>query len=132
TSYATIREMEIHKDKAYAELEKKIVILDAAMKLIHCNEMGVLIARLVKVSIMHGWCVAFEEVAELKKPFVLEEMPGYPPYLKEEYDRAGNDLPNASYPFLAELTANPHASVEQLMLKKSQSLQSKRLFLKAS
>nr|GEV21965.1 hypothetical protein [Tanacetum cinerariifolium] len=33
-------------------------------------------------------CTTFEEVAELKKPFVLEEMPGYRLFSKEEYDRA--------------------------------------------
>ncbi|GJS91673.1 hypothetical protein Tco_0774309 [Tanacetum coccineum] len=58
-------------------------------------------------------------VAELKKPFVLEEMPGYRPSLNEEYDQSGNDLADASYPFLAELTVDPHASVEQLLSKKS-------------
>nr|GEW11867.1 hypothetical protein [Tanacetum cinerariifolium] len=187
----TMREKEIKKDKAYAELEKKCnesiqdldknplvfdmraeietleiegleskrnrlkaykiqllhkvdslrqyraavvsrVISDATMKLIHSDEMGVLIARLVKESIIYGRCTAFEEVAELKKPFVLEEMPGYHPSSKEDYDRAGNDLADASYPFLAELTANPHASVEQLLSKKPQSLQSKCLSLRAS
>ncbi|GKA75860.1 hypothetical protein Tco_0782238 [Tanacetum coccineum] len=84
--------------------------------------MGVLIARLVKASIIYGRCSAFEEVAELKKPFVLEEMPVYRPSLKEEYNRAGNDLADISYPFLAELIADPHASVEQLLSKKPQSL----------
>ncbi|GJZ01602.1 hypothetical protein Tco_0519563 [Tanacetum coccineum] len=139
----TMREREIKKDKAYAELEKKCnealqdldknplvsdmraeietlksqevdslrqdraavvsrVIPDTTMKLINSDEMGVLIARLVKASIIYGRCTTFEEVAELKKPFVLEEMPGYRPSLKEEYDRAGNDLADASYPFLAE------------------------------
>nr|GEX65969.1 hypothetical protein [Tanacetum cinerariifolium] len=42
--------------------------------------------RLVKASIIYGRCIAFEEVAELKKPFVLEEMPGYHPSSKKEYD----------------------------------------------
>ncbi|GJX03587.1 hypothetical protein Tco_0189503 [Tanacetum coccineum] len=108
------------------------VIPDATMKLIHSDEMGVLIARLVKASIIHGRCASFEEVAKLKNPSILEEMPGHRPSSKEEYDQAGNDLPDASYPLLAELTADPHASVEQLLSKKPQSLQSKHLFLKAS
>nr|GEV32234.1 hypothetical protein [Tanacetum cinerariifolium] len=93
------------------------VILDAAMKLIRSDEMIVLIARFVNAYIIHGRCAAFEGVAKLKKPFVLEEMPDYRPSSKEEYDRAGNDLADASYPFLAELTADPHASVEQLLSK---------------
>ncbi|GJS13444.1 hypothetical protein Tco_0407916 [Tanacetum coccineum] len=58
----------------------------------------------------------------------MEEMSGYRPSSKEEYDRAGNDLADAPYPFLVELTADPHASVEQLLSKKPQSLQSKHLF----
>ncbi|GJS94025.1 hypothetical protein Tco_0800993 [Tanacetum coccineum] len=94
------------------------VIPDAAIKLIHSDEIGVLIARLVKSSIIYGRCTTFEEVAELKKPLVLEETPGYRPSSKEEYDRAGNDLADASYPFLAELTADPHAFMEQLLSKK--------------
>nr|GEW32216.1 ribonuclease H-like domain-containing protein [Tanacetum cinerariifolium] len=127
----TIREREIKKDKAYAELEKKCneplqdlyknplvydmrseidtlqsqdranvvsrVILDATMKLIHSDERDVLIAKLIKASIIYGRCTAFEE---------------------EEYDRAGNDLADASYPFLAELAADPHAFVDLLLLNK--------------
>ncbi|GJX80158.1 hypothetical protein Tco_0328307 [Tanacetum coccineum] len=88
--------------------------------------------RAAVASIIHGRCATFEEVAKLKKPFVLEEMPGHRLSSKEEYDRAGNDLADASYPFLAELTADPHASMEHLLSKKPQSLQSKCLFLKAS
>nr|GEV83579.1 zinc finger, CCHC-type [Tanacetum cinerariifolium] len=72
----TIREREIKKDKAYAELEKNYneALQDLAIKLIRSDKMGVLIARLVKASIIHGRCAAFEEVAELKKPFVLEKI----------------------------------------------------------
>ncbi|GJT87704.1 hypothetical protein Tco_1069421 [Tanacetum coccineum] len=87
------------------------VVPDATMKLVHSDEMGVLVTRLVKASIIHGRCVAFKEVAELKEPFVLEKMLGYRPSSKEEYDRAGDDMTNASYPFLSELTADPHASM---------------------
>ncbi|GJR37302.1 hypothetical protein Tco_1212986 [Tanacetum coccineum] len=135
----TMQEREIKKDKAYAKLEKKCneaiqdldknplevdslrhdraavvsrVIPNAAMKLIRSDKMGVLIARLDKASIIYGRCTVFEEVAELNKPFVLEEMLGFRPSSNEEYDRAGNDLVDASYPFLAELTADPHACME--------------------
>nr|GEW20892.1 reverse transcriptase domain-containing protein [Tanacetum cinerariifolium] len=88
------------------------VIPDAAMKLVHSDEMGVLVTRLVNASIIHGRYVAFKEVAELKEPFVLEKMPGYCPFLKEEYDRASDDMANASYPFFTELTADTYASME--------------------
>nr|GEU46739.1 reverse transcriptase domain-containing protein [Tanacetum cinerariifolium] len=134
----------IKKDKTYAKLEKKCnealydldknplvsnmhskiktlqgvvtkVVPGTAMKLVHSDEMGVLVVRLVKASIIHGRCVAFEEVAELKEPFVLEKMLGYRPSSKEEYDRAGDDMANASYPFLIELTADLYAFMEQLL-----------------
>ncbi|GKD36431.1 hypothetical protein Tco_1251940 [Tanacetum coccineum] len=67
------------------------VIPDGIMNLICSDEIGVLIARLVKASIIHGGCATFKE-----------------------------------------LTTDPHASVEQLLSKKPQSLQSKRLSSKAS
>ncbi|GJR32666.1 hypothetical protein Tco_1108898 [Tanacetum coccineum] len=102
------------------------IVPGAARKLVLSDEMGVLVTRLVKASIIHGRCMAFEEVAELKEPFVLEKMPCYRPFLKEEYDRSGDDMANASYPFLTELTADPYASVEQLLLKKPRSLRSSK------
>ncbi|GKE72443.1 hypothetical protein Tco_1534484 [Tanacetum coccineum] len=85
------------------------VVPDAAMKLVHSDEIGILVAILVKASIIHSRCVAFEEVAELKGPFVLEKILGYRLFSKEEYDRAGDDMANASYPFLTELTVDPYA-----------------------
>ncbi|GJZ62209.1 hypothetical protein Tco_0618346 [Tanacetum coccineum] len=157
-----IREREIKRDKAYAELEKKCnealqdldknplvsdirveidalqgqvnglhneyeeidglrhdrvaiatkVVPDAAMKLVYSDEMGVLVAKLVRAAIIHDRCMAFKEVAKLKEPFILEKMPGYRTSSKEEYDRAGDDMANASYPFLFEFTSNPYAFVE--------------------
>ncbi|GJY74063.1 hypothetical protein Tco_0478494 [Tanacetum coccineum] len=98
------------------------VVPDAAMKLIQSNEMGILIAKLAKASMFCGRCATLEEVANFKEPFVLEKMPGYRPSSKDEFDQAGDDLANASYPFLVELTVDPYASVEQLLSKKPQSL----------
>ncbi|GKF17556.1 hypothetical protein Tco_0062474 [Tanacetum coccineum] len=88
--------------------------------------MGVLVTRLVKASIIHGRCVAFKEVVELKEPLVLKKMLGYRPSSKEEYDRAGDDMANASYPFLTELIVDPYASIKKLLLKKPQSLRSSK------
>ncbi|GJR70127.1 hypothetical protein Tco_0016192 [Tanacetum coccineum] len=99
----------LRRDKA-AIVSK--VVPNAAMKLVHSDEMGVLVARLVRVAIIHGRCTAFEEVAKLKEPFILEKMPGYRTSLKDEYDRAREDMANASYPFFSEFTLNPNASVE--------------------
>ncbi|GKB55096.1 hypothetical protein Tco_0905849 [Tanacetum coccineum] len=102
------------------------VVPDASMKFVHSDEMGVLIARLVRAAIIHGRCTAFEEVAKLKEPFILEKMPDYRTSSKDEYDRAREDMANASYPFLSEFTLNPYASVEHLLSMKPQSLRSSK------
>ncbi|GJZ25710.1 hypothetical protein Tco_0569963 [Tanacetum coccineum] len=99
------------------------VIPDAAMKLIRSDDIGVLIAKLVRSSIIYGRCQAFKEVAAMEEPFVLEKMLGYQPSSKEEYDQVGDALANASYPFLAEYVANLYASLEQLLSKKPSLLQ---------
>nr|GEW22613.1 hypothetical protein [Tanacetum cinerariifolium] len=90
------------------------VISDATMKLICSDDLGFLIAKLVRSSIIYGRCQAFEEVATIEEPFVLEKMSVYRPSSKEDYDQAGDALANASYHFLAEYVANPYASLEQL------------------
>ncbi|GJY85547.1 hypothetical protein Tco_0499573 [Tanacetum coccineum] len=59
------------------------VVPDAAMKLIQIDEMGIHVVKLVKASMFNGRRATFEEVANLKEPFILEKMPGYRPYLKE-------------------------------------------------
>ncbi|GKB21880.1 hypothetical protein Tco_0855803 [Tanacetum coccineum] len=92
------------------------------MKLVRNDDLGVLIAKLVRSSITYGRCQAFEKAAVMKEPFVLEKMSGYRPSSKEEYDQAGDALANASYPFLAEYVINPYASLEQLLSKKPPSL----------
>ncbi|GKE27918.1 hypothetical protein Tco_1443302, partial [Tanacetum coccineum] len=98
------------------------VIPDAAMKLVRSNDLGVLIAKLVRSSIIYGLCQAFKEVAAMKEPFILEKMSGYRPSSKEEYDQAGDALANASYPFLAKYVVNLYASLDQLLSKKPPSL----------
>ncbi|GJW66713.1 hypothetical protein Tco_0121137 [Tanacetum coccineum] len=107
------------------------VVPDAATKLIRSDEMGMLVAKLVKASIMHGRCAAFEEVAKLKEPFVIEKKVGYHPSSKQEYDQARDDLANTSYPFLSKFVNDPYASLEQLLSKKPESLHSKPLYVKA-
>ncbi|GKB60219.1 hypothetical protein Tco_0916405 [Tanacetum coccineum] len=112
-SYDAIRARELEKDRAYlswrgsemdalkqdrASVVAKVVS-DAATKLIRSDEMVMLVAKLVKASIKYGRCAAFEEVAKLKEPFVMEKMACYRPSLKQEYNQAGDDLANASYPF---------------------------------
>ncbi|GJW47366.1 hypothetical protein Tco_0079012 [Tanacetum coccineum] len=88
------------------------VIPDASMNLVRSDDLGMLITKLVRSSIIYGRCQSFEEVATMKEPFVLEKMSGNLPSSKEEYDQAGDALADASYPFLAEYVVNPYASLE--------------------
>ncbi|GJT75268.1 hypothetical protein Tco_1325555 [Tanacetum coccineum] len=104
----------LHSEYSRLILEEKKI----AIKLIRSDDLGVLVAKLVRSSIIYGRCQAFEEVAAMEEPIVLEKMSGYRTSSKEEYDQAGNALANASYPFLAEYVANPYASLEQLLSKK--------------
>ncbi|GJZ97108.1 hypothetical protein Tco_0669442, partial [Tanacetum coccineum] len=117
------REMDALKQDRASVVAK--VVPDAAIKLIRSDEMGMLVVKLVKASIIYGRCVSFEEVAKLKEPFSMEKMVGYRPTSKQEYDQAGDDLANASYPFLSKYVNDPYASLEQLLSKKPESLPSR-------
>ncbi|GJV13640.1 hypothetical protein Tco_1355181 [Tanacetum coccineum] len=117
-----IREREVAKDKAYAKMERKYravvvsnVVPHIATKLVLSDEMGLLVTRLFKAAMFYGRCIAFEEVTNLKEPFILEKMPCYHPSFGKEFDQASDDLATASYPFIAEATADPHATMEQLL-----------------
>ncbi|GKD91880.1 hypothetical protein Tco_1371717, partial [Tanacetum coccineum] len=124
-----LQEMDALKQDRASVVAK--VVPDAATKLIRSDEMGMLVAKLVKASIIYGRCAAFEEVAKLKEPFVMEKMAGYHPSSKQEYDQAGDDLANASYPLLSKYVNDPYASLEQLLSKKPESLRSKPSHVKA-
>nr|GEW28575.1 hypothetical protein [Tanacetum cinerariifolium] len=117
---AEIKEIDsLNQDRAVVVSK---VVPDAAMKLVRNDDLGVLITKLIRSSIIYGCCQAFEEVTAMKEPFVLEKMSGYRPSSEDEYDQAGDALVNALYPFLAEYVVNSYASLEQLLLKKPPSL----------
>nr|GEZ42153.1 hypothetical protein [Tanacetum cinerariifolium] len=47
------------------------VVSYATMELVHSDEMVMLVGKLVSFAIFYGRCTAFEEVADMKKPFDL-------------------------------------------------------------
>nr|GEU37339.1 hypothetical protein [Tanacetum cinerariifolium] len=118
-----LQEMDALKQDRASVVAK--VVPDAAIKLIRSDEIGILVMKLVTASIIYGRCAAFKEVAKLKDPFVMDKMAGYRPSSKQKYDQAGDDLANASYPFLSKYVNDPYASLEQLLSKKPKSLHSK-------
>ncbi|GKF68516.1 hypothetical protein Tco_0198195, partial [Tanacetum coccineum] len=54
------------------------VVPYAAMELVHSDHMGSLVGRLVSSAILYGRCRAYEQVAEMKKPFDLSKFVAYP------------------------------------------------------
>ncbi|GJS67292.1 hypothetical protein Tco_0681856 [Tanacetum coccineum] len=76
------------------------VISDASMKLVRSDDLGVLIVKLVRSSIIYGRCQAFKEVAAMKEPFILEKCQLIA-FVKEEYDKLVILYANASYTLLS-------------------------------
>ncbi|GKB70098.1 hypothetical protein Tco_0931510 [Tanacetum coccineum] len=101
------------------------VVPHVATELVRSYKIGLLIARLVKTTHVHGRCTTFEEVADLKEPFELEKMHGYRHLSKKEFDQASDNLATASYSFLAEATADPYAPLDTLLSKRPKSLHAK-------
>nr|GEY63440.1 hypothetical protein [Tanacetum cinerariifolium] len=50
-----------------------------AMKLIHTDDLGILVGKLVTSAIVYGRCKAFEQVVAMKEPFDLTKVKGYHP-----------------------------------------------------
>ncbi|GKD68988.1 hypothetical protein Tco_1323078 [Tanacetum coccineum] len=121
-SWICVPRLRLYKDRV-AVVSK--VVPHVAMEIVRSDEMGLLVTRLVKVAMFRGRCTAFEEVVDLKEPFILEKMPGYRPSSGKEFNQAGDVLAIASYPFIAEATVDPYATVEQMLSKKPRSLQTK-------
>ncbi|GKB46160.1 hypothetical protein Tco_0896913 [Tanacetum coccineum] len=102
---AKIKDLQGQVDGLHNSLKRDRVVVVSkvipytAMKFISNDDLGVLIAKLVRSSIIYGRCQAFEELAAIEEPFVLENMSGYRPSSKEEYEQAGDALANASYTF---------------------------------
>nr|GEV05255.1 hypothetical protein [Tanacetum cinerariifolium] len=98
------------------------VIPYVVMKLIHSDDIGSLVGRLVSSAILYGRCRAYEQVADMKEPFDLSKVKGYLPSYKKEHTQANNDMATATFPWLDDFMADPLASIEVLLSKKPPSL----------
>ncbi|GKA38651.1 hypothetical protein Tco_0731202 [Tanacetum coccineum] len=104
-----------------AEVVSKVVPY-VVMKLVHSDEMAVLVGRLVSSVIFYGICDSLKEVSKMKEPFDQAKVKGYTPSYKKEHTKDGNDLTAAVFQFLLEVTTGPFALVEALVSKKPKSL----------
>ncbi|GKA07578.1 hypothetical protein Tco_0686802 [Tanacetum coccineum] len=78
------------------------VIPDAAMKLVRSDDLGVLISKLVRSSIIYGQIVKLsKKLAAMKEPISFKEKKsGNRPFVKREYGSSLYALANSIYPFL--------------------------------
>nr|GEW56674.1 hypothetical protein [Tanacetum cinerariifolium] len=93
------------------------------MELMHSDDMGSLVGKLVSFAILYGRCKAYEQVVDMKKPFELSKVKGYRYFYKKDHILARNDLSTATFPWLDEFVADPLALIEALLSKKPPSLQ---------
>ncbi|GKE47660.1 hypothetical protein Tco_1478918, partial [Tanacetum coccineum] len=93
------------------------------IELVHSDDMGSLIGKLVSSAIMYGRCRAFEQVAGIKNPFNLSKVKGYRFSYKKDHTRASNNLATATFPYLDEFVMDPSAPIKALLSKKPPTLQ---------
>ncbi|GJY73985.1 hypothetical protein Tco_0478416, partial [Tanacetum coccineum] len=90
----------------------------ACMELLHSDELGRLVGKLVSSAITFGMCRAYEQVARMMEPFDLSKVKRYHPSYEKEYTQANNDLATATFTWLIEYIADASAFVEALLSKK--------------
>nr|GEU98310.1 hypothetical protein [Tanacetum cinerariifolium] len=90
----------------------------ACMELLHSDELGRLVGKLVSSAITFGRCRAYEQVSRMKAPFDLSKVMRYRLSYENEHTQAINDLATATFSWLNEYIADASASVEALLLQK--------------
>ncbi|GKD55154.1 hypothetical protein Tco_1288541, partial [Tanacetum coccineum] len=94
------------------------VVPYACMKLLHSDELGRRVGKLVSSSITFSMCKAYEQVARKKEPFDLSKVNGYRPSYEKEHTQASNDLATTTFSWLNEYVVDASASMEALLSKK--------------
>ncbi|GJY21090.1 hypothetical protein Tco_0393656 [Tanacetum coccineum] len=99
------------------------VVPYAAMELVHSDELGRLVGKLVSFAITYGRCRAYEQVVAIKEPFDLSKVKGYRSSYQKEHTQASNDFSTAMFPWLDEFVVDAAAPIEALLSKKPPILQ---------
>ncbi|GKC54086.1 hypothetical protein Tco_1076831, partial [Tanacetum coccineum] len=94
-----------------------------AMELVHSNELGRLVGKLVSSAITYGRCRAYEQVVAMKEPFDLSKVKGYRSLYQKEHTQASNDFATATFLWLDKFVADVVASIKALLSKKPPILQ---------
>ncbi|GJU63077.1 hypothetical protein Tco_1244912 [Tanacetum coccineum] len=107
----------LEADKARRDVVSKVVPY-AAIELVHSDELGRLVGKLVSSAITYKRCIAYEQVAAMKKPFDLSKVKGYRSSYQKEHTQAGNDFATTTFPRLDEFVEDAAAPIEALLSKK--------------
>ncbi|GJT21470.1 hypothetical protein Tco_0891407 [Tanacetum coccineum] len=95
-------EVSLRKEVDELKPDRREVVLKvvpyAAMKLVHSDDMGSLVGRLVSSAILYGRCRAYDQVDDMKDPFNLSKVKGYRSSYKKDHTQASNDLATATFP----------------------------------
>nr|GEW23029.1 hypothetical protein [Tanacetum cinerariifolium] len=111
---------DVKRDKMEVVLK---VVPYVALELVHSDELGRLVGKIVSSAILYRRCDAFEQVAVIKEPFDLLKVKGYRPSYKKGHTQAGNELATATFSWLPEFVADPSSPIEVLLSKKPPALQ---------
>ncbi|GJZ74795.1 hypothetical protein Tco_0639260 [Tanacetum coccineum] len=96
------------KNPAVVALREKIVTLQG-----ESDDMGKIVTKIVNACIFNGRCLTFEEIAKMKEPLDITNVKGYRTSYKQEHTKAGNNLATATFTYLVDVVADPHAHVEK-------------------
>ncbi|GKE48953.1 hypothetical protein Tco_1480211 [Tanacetum coccineum] len=98
TEKARLEAIEVSLRKEVEELKQDMrevvskVFPYAMMELIHSDDMGSLVGRLVSSAILYRRCRAYEQVADIKDHFDLSKVKGYRSSYKKDHIQAINDM----------------------------------------
>ncbi|GJX18794.1 hypothetical protein Tco_0221471 [Tanacetum coccineum] len=113
----------LHKEVEELKHDRREVVSKvvpyAAMELVHSDDMGSLIGRLVSSTLLYRRCRAYEQVVDMKEPFDLSKVKGYRSSYKKDHTQASNDFTTATFPWLDKFVADPSAPIEVFIVEEA-------------
>nr|GEV31443.1 hypothetical protein [Tanacetum cinerariifolium] len=120
-------EASLHREVEELKQDKRDVVSKvvpyAVMELVHSDELGRLVGKLVSSAITYGRCRAYEQVAAIKDPFDLSKGKGYCSSYQKDHTQTSNDFSTATFPWLDEFIADATTLIETLLSNKPPMLQ---------
>nr|GFA90525.1 hypothetical protein [Tanacetum cinerariifolium] len=112
-------EVSLHKEVRELKQDRRDVVSKvvpyAAMELLHSDELGMLVGKLVSFAITYG--------CDYEGAFDLSKAKGYHSSYQKDHTQASNDFANTTFPWLDKFVADAAALNETLLSKKPPMLQ---------